>query len=179
MASPPVFTVGQTLTSAAMNQVGLWLVKTQTIGTGVSSVTVTGAFSADYDAYKIVISGGVGSATAVLQMQLGATATGYYYGGDARTYGGVTLNIQAANGTNWYAGEASVNTIEMNIDIKQPFLAKNTTFTGSFGAARTDAYWLAVGGYLADTTSYTAFTITPSGGATLTGGTIRVYGYRN
>ena len=179
MATPPDFTTGQVLTAAQMNAVGLWLVKSQTIGTGVSSVTVTDAFSADYDSYKIVISGGVGSATAVLQTQLGATATGYYYGGDARTYAGVTLNIQASNGTNWYAGEASVNTIEMNIDVKQPFLAKNSTFTGAFAPARTDAYWLAVGGYLANTTSYTAFTITPSGGATLTGGTIRVYGYRN
>jgi hypothetical protein len=175
----PDFSPGEVLTAAAMDSIGLWLVKSQTIGTGVSSVTVTDAFSADYDAYKIVVSGGVASATAVLQTQLGATATGYYYGGDARTYAGVTLNIQASNGTNWYAGEASVNTIEMNIDVKQPFLAKNTTFTGSFGAARTDAYWLSVGGYLANTTSYTAFTITPSGGATLTGGTIRVYGYRN
>jgi len=174
----PSFTTGEVLRAADMNAVGLWLVKSQTIGTTVSSVTVTDAFSADYDAYKIVISGGVGSATCVLQTQLGATATGYYYGGDARTYSGVTLNIQAANGTNWYAGEATVNTLEMNIDIKQPFLAKNTTFTGQLANTRTDGYWLSVGGYLANTTSYTAFTITPSSG-TLTGGTIRVYGYRN
>jgi hypothetical protein len=175
----PSFSVGEVLTAGDMNAVGLWLVKSQTIGTGVSSVTVTDAFSADYDAYKIVISGGVGSAITVLQTQLGATATGYYYAGNARTYGGVSLNIESANGTNWYAGEASVNSIEMNIDIKQPFLAKATTFTGAFAPARTDGYWIAVGGYLANTTSYTAFTITPSGGATLTGGTIRVYGYRN
>jgi hypothetical protein len=174
----PDFSPGEVLTAAAMDSIGLWLVKTQTVGTGVASVTVTDAFSADYDAYKIVISGGAASTISVLQFQLGSTATGYYYGGDARTYAGVTLNIQAANGTNWYAGEASVNTIEMNIDVKQPFLAKNTTFTGAFAASRTDAYWLAVGGYLADTTSYTAFTITSSSG-TLTGGTIRVYGYRN
>jgi hypothetical protein len=175
----PDFSPGEVLTAAAMDSIGLWLVKSQTIGSGVSSVTVTNAFSADYDAYKIVISGGVGSATAVLQTHLGATVTGYYYGGDARTYAGTTLNIQAANGSNWYAGEASVNSLEMNIDIKQPFLAKNTTFTGAFASARTDGYWLSVGGYLANTTSYTAFTITASSAATLTGGTIRVYGYRN
>ena len=179
MATPPPFTAGSVLTAAHMNAVGLWLVKSQTIGAAVSSVTVTGAFSTDYDAYRIIISGGVASATTVLQTQLGATATGYYYGGDARTYAGVTLNIQGANVTNWYAGEGGVNTLEMDILIKNPFTAKNTTFTGQFGNARTDGYWLAVGGYLANTTSYTAFTITPSGGATLTGGTIRVYGYRN
>jgi len=33
-------------------------------------------------------------------------------------------------------------------------------------------------GYVNNTTQYTAFTISPSSG-TLTGGTIRVYGYRN
>ena len=158
---------------------GLVLIKSQTIGSAVSSVTVSDVFSANYENYKIIISGGVASATTVLQTQLGTTATGYYYGGDARTYAGASLNIQAANTTNWYAGEGSVNTLEMDIIVKNPFTAKNTTFTGQFSPARTDAYWIAVGGYLANTTSYTAFTITPNGGATLTGGTIRVYGYRN
>jgi hypothetical protein len=40
----------------------LTLIKTQTIGTAVSSVTVTGAFSTTYDNYKIIVSGGVASA---------------------------------------------------------------------------------------------------------------------
>jgi hypothetical protein len=35
-----------------------------------------------------------------------------------------------------------------------------------------------VSGMLNNTTSYTAFTITPSSG-TMTGGTVRVYGYAN
>ena len=43
----PVFASGDVLNASDMNGVGLWLVKTQTIGTGVSSVVVTGAFSAD------------------------------------------------------------------------------------------------------------------------------------
>lgn len=192
----PVFTAGETLDASEMNAVGLWRVTgctvssaggtaatasngVITIGTGNTSVTVSNAFSTDYDNYRIIISGGVASATTVLQTQLGATATGYYYAGDARTYAGVTLNIQGLNATNWYAGEGTVNTLEMDIIVKNPFTAKNATFTGQFGNTRTDGYWLAMGGYLANTTSYTAFTIAPSGGATLTGGTIRVYGYRN
>lgn len=179
MATPPTFSAGAVLTAEQMNQLGLFLIQKVSIGAGVSSIPVSDAFSADYENYKIVINGGVSSATTVLQIQLGATATGYYYGGTARTYAGVTLNIQAANGSSWYAGEGSVNSLEMNIEIQNPFLAKNTTFTGQFAAARTDAYWLAVGGYLANTTSYTDLTITPSGGATLTGGTLYVYGYRD
>jgi hypothetical protein len=179
MATPPTFSAGSVLTAAQMNKLGMFLIQTVTIGAGTSSLPIYDAFSADFENYKIVISGGVSSATTVLQTQLGTTATGYYYGGSARTYGGVTLNIQAANGSSWYAGEGSVNSIEMNIEIQNPFLAKRTTFTGQFAPARADGYWLAVGGYLENTTSYTDLTITPSGSATLTGGTVYVYGYRD
>ena len=67
MAIPtlPTFTAGQILTSSVMNDVstignyqGLFWIKSQTIGTGVSSVTVTGAFSSDFDNYLITVSGG-------------------------------------------------------------------------------------------------------------------------
>ena len=51
----PVFATGDVLNASDMNAVGLWLVKTQTIGSGVGSVAVTGAFSADYDNYKIIV----------------------------------------------------------------------------------------------------------------------------
>jgi hypothetical protein len=174
----PDFSPGEVLTAAAMDSIGLWLVKSQTIGTGVSSVTVTGAFSADYDNYKIIVTGGVASATNVLNMTLGSTSTGYYYGGLARTYLGSTLSIQLANGGNWYAGEGTVNSLIMNANVFDPFNAKNTVFTMDMADTRADGYWLTVGGYLADTTSYTSFTLTASAG-TLTGGTIRVYGFRN
>ena len=43
---------------------GMRLVKKQTIGTAVSSVNVTNAFSATYENYLILISGGVASTTA-------------------------------------------------------------------------------------------------------------------
>ncbi len=45
----PSFSAGDILTAADMNAVGLWLVKTQTVGTAVASVTVTDAFSSTYD----------------------------------------------------------------------------------------------------------------------------------
>jgi len=53
----PSFASGEVLTAADMNAVGLWLVKTQTVGTGVPSVVVTDAFSANYDNYLVTISG--------------------------------------------------------------------------------------------------------------------------
>ncbi len=76
--SYPVFATGDVLNASDMNAVGLWLVKSQTIGTGVSSVTVTGAFSANYDRYKITVSGGVASTPLDIRLTLGSTATGYY-----------------------------------------------------------------------------------------------------
>jgi hypothetical protein len=111
-------------------------------------------------------------------MTLGSTATGYYYGGKARTNAGSDLNVQGANDTYWYAAETAVNGMSGVIDVIGPNLAVRTQFSTVISPPRTDAYWLAVSGYLNDTTQYTSFTVTFNGG-TQTGGTIRVYGYRN
>jgi hypothetical protein len=171
-------------TTAQMNTsitagVGLVPILTQTIGTAVSSVTVTNAFSATYDVYKIVISGGVGSTAATLNLKLGATTTGYYSGLTFAGYtggSGVRANNNAAQ---WvFLSSSNTNIIQFNMDIINPFLAKNTIIDFMY----TDAVPTGDGGrgagYLNNTTSYTDFTLTPSTG-TLTGGTIRVYGYKN
>jgi hypothetical protein len=176
MATPPDFTSGAVLTAAQMNSVGLWLVKTQTIGTAVSSVTVTGAFSADYDNYKIIISGGASSAQAFLNLQLGASTTGYYYANSGVTYAGVAFVGGASNTTSFLGGSAFIgNGLQANIELQNPFLAKYT-FSQCSGLNTTLATPSI--GYHGVATSYTAFTILASTG-TLTGGTIRVYGYRN
>lgn len=57
---------------------GLALITAQTIGSAVSSVTVASAFSATYDAYKIVVTGGAGSTNQALTLTLGSASTGYY-----------------------------------------------------------------------------------------------------
>ena len=70
----PAFTTGQVFTAAAANNMansGLTYVKQQTIGNGVASVTVSDAFSATYDNYKIVINGGATSAQTSISLQLG------------------------------------------------------------------------------------------------------------
>jgi hypothetical protein len=104
MATPPDFTAGQVLTAAQMNQIGLWLVKTQTIGTAVSSVTVTGAFTADYHSYLIRVIGGTASTSLTLNLTLGSTVTGYYYGGSTGTYaGGAPASFAGANATSFVA----------------------------------------------------------------------------
>ena len=178
MATPPDFSSGAVLTAAQMNSVGLWLVKTQTVGSGVASVAVTGAFTTDYDNYKIVWSNGVLSAIGETRVILGATTAGYSnsliygaYGGGAATV------IGNAAGANWtFMGYGNTTAVAMNFELYQPFLTKNTfmssnlmQFAGQVGGTNN--------GILENTTSYTGFTIFPASG-TMTGGTIRIYGYR-
>ena len=179
MAVPPDFVAGQVLTAAQMNKIGLWLVKTQTIGTAVSSVTVTDAFNADFENYKIVVSGGVGSTDINLLTTLGASATTYYWGQVVSLYStGAVAGANGSNTTSWRTGVATANAIQMNVDLLQPNVAKFTGMQGLIAGIGTTWTGSAVGGYHGTATAYTGFTITTSTG-TLTGGTIYVYGYRD
>ena len=182
------YTAGEVLTAASLNanlsfastNGGLVLISTTTIGTTVSSVTVSNVFSSTYENYKITISGGVGSAPDCnLSLALGATATGYYYGLAGTNYAGGANTIGGANQAafNFY-GAGSTNTLHMNCDIMQPNLAKNTIATAYVGILVTGGAGNFLGGFLNNSTQYTDFKITPSTG-TITGGTIRVYGYLN
>lgn len=160
---------------------GLTLIKTQTIGTGVSSVTVTDAFSATYDNYLITVNGGTGTvAGAQGNLTLGSTTSGYYAAGFYMLYSSTTLNgIIVNGGSSWPGIQSTGNNNMGQINLQNPYLAKNTIFNGIATAADSTTYTLHNSGFLANTTSYTAFTITMGSGATLTGGTIRVYGYQN
>jgi hypothetical protein len=160
---------------------GLVLVKTQTVGSAVSSVEVTGAFSSTYDIYKITYTGGVSSTDTAVYLQLGSSTTGYY----GATYGGVaggTADVGGMNNSaNWiYAGVATADTATLSVELVGPNLAKYTHLHSVWFDPRTNGAYRSTTGVHRVATSYTAFTIAPyTGGATLTGGTIRVYGYRN
>jgi hypothetical protein len=158
---------------------GLRLVKKQTIGSGVSSVSVTDAFSATYENYRIIISGGSPSADTYLKLQLGASATGYYGSMWYNTaYTSTTLTIANNNNTtSWeFAGEGHVSQfIAMNVDLLGPNLAKYTRMGTNFAFQSNSGIGI-YNGYHRVATAYTGFTVTPISG-TLTGGTIYVYGY--
>lgn len=177
------FVSGQVLTAAQLNDSyaavgGLRLIKTQTIGSAVSSVTVTGAFSATYDAYKIVITGGAASTDMQLNWTLGSTATGYYWSADGRIFGGAVSSATEANSSAWKFQYTAPATLNVSMDLMSPFLSDETTFGAFAVEAKTTGSTYISAGYLNNTTSYTAFTITCSTG-NITGGTIRVYGYAN
>jgi len=168
-------TVGPTAAS------GLVLITAQTIGSAVSSVPVNDVFSSTYDNYKIIVSGGVGSAAdARLAVTFGATTSGYNYG--FSFYSNASVGGAGATSATSFAniGESTTNLVMLNFEAINPNLAKHTYVMG--GIAYNVANNAGRGPYqglLTNTTQYTAFTITPGGGATLTGGTVRVYGYQN
>jgi hypothetical protein len=190
MAVPflPVFSAGQILTSANMNQtsdavnsLGLFFVKSQSIGSGVSSVTVSSAFSTDYEDYLITVTGSSVSANQPnLLIRVGSTTSGYAYAGNYVGYSSATVTGDASlTGTGFVMGACGNGTTgngvtHMTVTVRQPFVTQGTIFNSANASASWSSFY---NGIMNNGTSYTAFTILPSSG-TLTGGTIRVYGYR-
>jgi hypothetical protein len=163
-------------TALGGNYPGLRLIKKQTIGTAVSSIQVTNAFSATYDNYKIFISGGTSNGNNFGKFILGATTSAYYVGAPGSNYSGsgttfvATSNAAAANYT-WYH---QTNWLDLTLEIKNPFLTTRTGFNFSYNS---NAAGFAGAGVQESNTSFTDFTISSFGASTFTGGTIYVYGY--
>jgi len=158
---------------------GLRLVKKQTIGTAVSSVVVTGAFSATYDAYKIIITGGVASSTTCdLNLSLQGDTTNYYNAYSYVQYNSATVAAIINNGgaafTN--AGSGTTNGLSLNVDLINPFLAKPTSFMAFSPQMNSGRASVANSGVNTNATSIPDLGIQVASG-TITGGTIYVYGY--
>ena len=176
--SYPSFTTGEVLTAADMNAVGLWLVKSETIGTGVSSVTVTDAFNANYDHYLVTIAGQSSTAINNLLFQLsGATGSSYFTNLMYWSWGSATLS--------GYGPSATTSSVICQLYTGLPYAVSLQLFNPN-SVSRTYGFLSQTGannggvGQIMETSSaqHTGFTITPSTG-TITGGTICVYGYRN
>lgn len=174
----PVFASGDILGASDMNAVGSWLVRSQTVGTGVTSVTVNNAFSADFDNYLVTYTGGTMSAATALTLKLGTTASGYYGLYNYADYATLAWASAADNnsGAFTYFGGGDSNSCAGRMTLLGPNIAKPTRvesgpihYGNNFGTYT---------GIEASSTQQTAFTIAPFTG-TMTGGTIRVYGYRN
>lgn len=174
----PYSTTAQMNTAIAASA-GLTLITTATIGTAVSSVTISNCFSATYDNYCIILAG-IGSSTTndgkfTLNNSAGNT---YAYSGNYQNYGNTNV---LAGGTGQpfialYAANTSVaETISTFITVQNPFIAKRTTVQSSYACAGFTGNYR---GYDDNAVSHTSFTYTPTSG-TLTGGTIKVYGYKN
>jgi hypothetical protein len=173
----PDFSPGEVLTAAAMDSIGLWLVKTVTIGSTVGSVPVADAFPSDYESFKIVVTGGVSSTANFFRLALGASSTGYYMGRSGVAYAtGSAATGADNNAAFWgFTGTGQTTGLSVNIELTNPNLAKWTTISGNYASVDTG---VAITGVHQVATAYTGFTFTANTG-TWTGGVIRVYGYRN
>jgi len=183
MALPVTFVAGDVLEAAQLNSNftylegagGLSLISSTTIGSAVSSVTVSSAFSATYDNYFITVGGGVSSALSVLRLQLGATTTGYYGGAVNVSFSGTVTGSGDNNAAQFsYIGWANTDAMAAHIFVNSPNIAiKTSVWAGPYVAGSQASTYQ---GMVANSTQYTAFTISPNTG-TLTGGTICVYGF--
>jgi hypothetical protein len=187
--TPTTLTANRTLTLpdatgtvALTSDPGLILIKTQTVGSAVASVAVTGAFSADYDNYLIQIINTVVSANQPnLNIQMTGATSGYAFSGHYQSFASATLSGDVSTSATSFPigsagnGTAGAGRVLMDCTVKGPFITQPTFFSSQNASLTWNSYY---NGYKNDTTSYTGFTILPSSG-TITGGTIRVYGYRN
>ena len=161
------------LTSGALT-----LVKTQVVGTAVSSVTVSNAFSATYSAYLINCLGINCTVDTVITYLKFNNSTGstYNYAGRDLSYAGAGGNATVAStSAGIYAGitgsqsNASSTTVVFN-----PFAANNTITYSQFSGQNFTGN---IAGQDKNAVSQTGFSLN-IGSGTMTGGTISVYGYR-
>jgi hypothetical protein len=152
------------------------VIKAQTIGSAVSSVTLTNAFSTTYDNYRVIVSGTTSSAASgcAFRITLGSANTLYYYAGVFTSYNSTVSGLGGANVGFWLAGSLDIVSTNLAMDIYQPFLTSRTYMTANntFNNGRGGGVW----GAQDSATSFTDLTLTAESG-TLTGGTVYVYGY--
>lgn len=163
--------------SPAQNPGGLEFIKSQVPGSGVSSVTVTDAFSSTYDNYRIVVTGITPDASNTWRLMIGSGRTNAHYGVmNYSPYSGAVGDIRVGNEASIHCNltQINVNNAQFTCDILSPFLATRTTMIGQgFGRL----YYCDFAGADDSLVSYTSFTLLTNGG-TMSGGNIAVYGYR-
>lgn len=185
MATPPDFSVGQVLTAAHMDAVGLWRTATSTAGTAVSTHVVSSCFPSDYNAFRVVITNLTMSSTATgtvvyCKMHDGTNPanTNYNYGFvRIDQASGALAGTVAALGTNGVIiGTGTGDKFATSFDILQPNLAVHTIFPALSITNVSTGYAYSGSGMHQTSTAYTGFQLSLSTG-TMTGGTITVYGY--
>jgi hypothetical protein len=168
-----------TATNTLLAPYGLELVKTQAIGTAVSTVTVTDAFSAKYENYRVIMTGANNSAASFIRISMPGPADFRWAGWRSGPFSsGVVGQVSNSTMNVGYGMAASNLPTFTSFDIIQPFATSPTiiSVTPFIETSNVDNY--TISGAIQDNVSRSQFTIAAATG-TLTGGTIRVYGYRN
>ena len=184
------YSVGDTYTQSQMTSLlggksdvsttGLVLVSSTTIGNSVTSITVNNAFSSSFTNYQITYTDGVSSATYTdLSLQLSGITANYYsnliYTGWGS--GGPTV-VRSGSIANWkWVGASTPNGGQLNVTVTNPNIAQYKSFSARYSEMNSTLNVGYTDGFCASTSTATGFVLAPLSG-TLTGGTIKVYGYK-
>jgi hypothetical protein len=176
------FTTGEVLTASDTNtylaNAGLVYVTSTTVGSAVSSVTISNCFSATYDDYLVLYHGGTSTTKNDLGIRMGSTTANYYYASVYKDYGAGAINyVTVNNGANWTYAGCQDNPNALDVRIYSPYKSEKTMINALYVGPAADRVVASAGGFLDNTTSYTSFTMF-AGAGTISGGTITVYGYR-
>ena len=177
----PDFAPGEVLTAAAMDSIGLWLVKTQTFS-AQANCDVTGVFSADYENYLAVVrlTSNIQGQYTNVQLLNGTTpkTTNYNRAGFLFTVTGGTAADSFGTGLDGFrlTGQSTAG-IYVTADFFRPFTTAETGYKSSSSYQTGTALMYA--GAQTENYSATGFRILASGNAATYTGTVRVYGYRN
>lgn len=162
---------------------GLVLIKSQTISSGVSSVSITDVFNTNFDAYKIIFTGITTGGAVGNNLQFGTSNTGYYANNlsVAGYSSSGTANFSGTNnGSSLALGMVSTtapNATGGSVEVQNPFAATTTTWQLHGSDPRTAGVGLRIeSGFHNVATSYTSLTLFIAG-TTYTGGRVSVYGY--
>ena len=183
---------GSAVTSSLDYQVanqGLVLLKSQTVGSGVSSVTVSDAFSSQYEHYRITYYCSTATTTTRTMWfrfidDGGAEITTGYSSANQVFQAGTTTrvatdgyNLSEWNLTAWYGYTDTAFSFDGSIYM--PYENDHATMQAvSGGGTAANVCGGTIRGSMNAQDVYTGFKFGASAG-TFTGGTIRVYGYNN
>jgi hypothetical protein len=179
--SYPSFSVGEVLTAADMNAVGLWKVASGTLSLTTTPTNVTGVFSSTYKQYRLLLNVTNKSASIRVDMKYivgtTATSTAYYQAGIGSDYtANATLYYQRSNNDPQFYGIASSALLSASLDIYNPNKAATTMHHGTLVDANFGFPYM-VGGSQNSSTQFTGFQLfTSAGTATVE---YQLFGYRD
>jgi hypothetical protein len=183
MAFP--YSSGDVLTAADLNQSsGLVFIKSLTVGSGVSSVIITDAFSSTFQNYKVTFDSlycSTNGNTFLMRVGNGGTTyTGsdYWGGGYALQYSGTVSTFPQSGTTSCTISftTPTINRTSCSFDVLAPYDTSASTSMMGHATGYLSGFWWS---YLfSPTNRVTDLQFFPSLG-TISGGTIRVYGYNN
>lgn len=178
------YSSGDVLTAADLNQSSGLVLATSATATSGTALSVNNCFSAQFSAYRIVVTNLTISAPSGMSMRLRAsgadnTASQYYSVRNQRDYLGSATSVQGNPASQWEIPLISDSAnAGMTLDIYNPFVAVPTTYSAHGTDSRNNGYGLLNGGGKHNVAnSFDGFTIYSA--QTISSFTIKVYGYNN